>query len=511
MKPLWGSIAALVVLFSLAPVSHADNGPYQDLLRRLPDSTNAIVVADVVKLREALGLKPGTPLISSDAGSLPIGASKFVLGAHLDLSDRRHVWSIAMAQHPGKMSIQDIAKTENEKVDEVAGYKVVPSIRNAYFIELGPDLLGVGSPGNRQMLKRWLTYQKNNQLPALSPYLLQAANPADPALMVMAVNLADSLDPAAVHRGLNGSKVLASRKKADYEKVGKTLVELKGVTFTIQPGNPLAGELTVDFDTDTSAVIDFAKPLMLEILQHVGVYVQDFESWRPRLKDRSIGISGTLSLNAFRKFGTLISTPVPAPEAASMASYQSMDPTERAAASSKRYFKSITQIVSDLKAEKSKTAKGQASWYDRYADQIAKLPILDVDPELIQFGSSTSEQLRAMGASLSGISLQLGHLNRQKMEGQVYSAPSYAGNYRGYNWYGGYWGGGGANLANNAALYRSGTAGGVTTVNNYNQIYQAQDNLVLQGNTARIQLWQQIDNETADVRRRMTLKYNTEF
>ena len=116
-----------------------------------------------------------------------------------------------------------------------------------------------------------------------------------------------------------------------------------------------------------------------------------------------------------------------------------------------------------------------------------------------------------MGASLSGISLQLGYLNRQKMEGQVYNAPNYTGNYSGYNCYGGYWGGGAANLANNVALYRSGTAGGVTTVNNYNQIYQAQDNLVLQGNTARIQLWQQIDNETADIRRRMTLKYNTEF
>src|SRR5436853_643883 len=82
-------------------------------------------------------------------------------------------------------------------------------------------LLAAGSPANRQMLKRWLAYQKNNQLAALSSYLLQAAAPADAAVLVMAVDLADSLDPAAVHRGLNGSKVMASRKNADYEKVAK--------------------------------------------------------------------------------------------------------------------------------------------------------------------------------------------------------------------------------------------------------------------------------------------------
>ncbi len=68
-----------------------------------------------------------------------------------------------------------------------------------------------------------------------------------------------------------------------------------------------------------------------------------------------------------------------------------------------------------------------------------------------------------------------------------------------------------ANLANNAALYRSGAAGGVTTVDNFHQIYMLQDQLVRQGAAARVALWQRIDNETADVRRQLTLKYNSEF
>jgi hypothetical protein len=508
MKLSVSPILALLAVFCITQTSQAADSPYKDLLRRLPDSTNALVVANVPALRQALGVAPGTTLMASD---FPIAANQFVMGAQLDLGERRHLWSIAMCQLARKMPMQDVAKAENEPVDDVAGYSVVASQRNGYFVELGPELFGAGSPANRQQLKRWLSYQKTNQLAALSPYLLQAANPSDPALVVMAVDLADSLCPTAVHRGLNGSKVLASVRNADYEGVGKTLCRAKGVTFTIRPGSPLNGEITVDFDTDTAAIRNFGKSLLIEILQHAGVYVPDFDDWRPRLKERSIGIYGPLSFKALRKFGTMIRTPVPPPEAADMATYASLDPAEQTKAASLRYFKSVSQLLQDLKEDKTAKVRSLAGWYDKYADQIGKLPILNVDPELIGFGSTMSENLRAMGASLRGISLQSGYLQRQKKEGQIYTAPSYEGNYNAWGPYGGYYGGWGANLANNAALYRSGAAGGVTTVNNFDQIYQMQDQLVTAGAASRIALWQRIDDETAAIRKQMTLKYKVEF
>src|SRR5262249_29803352 len=159
--------------------------------------------------------------------------------------------------------------------------------------------------------------------------------------------------------------------------------------------------------------------------------------------------------NGLRKIASMIRTPAPAAEAGDMA-YKSLDPGARAVTSSKKYFTSVTKILDDLQADKTKSVKGQAGWYETYADQIDKLPILDVDPELIQFAASTSQNLRAMSASLKGISLESGYLQRQKAEGQVYQAPQYTGNYNAYGPYGGFYGGWGANLANNAALYRSG-------------------------------------------------------
>jgi hypothetical protein len=510
MKLFCGRSLVLSLFFAAAPLAYAD-GPYQDLVRRLPDSTNVLVTADVQGLRQTLGVAPGTTLSAIDLCSLPIAAKQFLLGANVDLSQRRHLWSVAMAQLANPMPIQDIAKAEGETVGQVAGYSVVASRRNCYFIDLGQDLLAVGSPANRQQLKRWLNYQKNNQLTALSPYLLQAVNSSSSPLILLAVDISDSLDPMAIHRGLNGSKVMASHRNADYAAVAKTLAATKGLTFTIEAGNPLNGSLTVDFDTDTSAVRDFGKALLIEILQHADLYVPDFDSWEPRPKYQSIGIHGPLSFNALRKFGTLIATPVPPPAAASMTSYLSLDPAQRMVAASQRYFKTVNQILADLKDDKTRSVKGLAGWYARYADQLDKLPILDVDPILINFEAATSEHLRAMSASLKGISLQSGYLQMQKTEGQIYQAPSYTGNYNAYGCYGGYYGGGVANLANNAALYRSGTAGGVTTVNNYAQLYMLQEQLVQQGAAARIALWERIDQETADVRRQLTLKYKTEF
>lgn len=489
MKLRCGLLFGILVLCSLAPKSRAQNGPYQDLLRRLPDSTNVLVTIDVPSLRNTLGVAPGTSLLAADVSSIPVMASKFVLGAQVDFSERRHLWSIALTQLKGQMTIQDVAKAENEPVDQFAGYSIVPSPRAAYFVEVAQDVLAARTPADRQQLKRWLSYQKNNPLVAMSQYLMDAANPKQPALVVMAVDLADSLDPDAVHRALMNSPVMATRRNPDYPGVENLIAHVKGMTFTITPGNPLTGYLHVDFDANTSPVIDFGKRFLIEVLQKSHLYVPDFDSWEPQLQANSIGISGALSYNGLRKFGSLIKTPAPNPDAANMTSYQSLSPAERTVMVSKRYFKTITSLLNDLKNDKTRGAKELAGWYNRYADQIDKLPTLDVDPQLIDFSAATTQNLRAMASSLNGISLESGYLQQQKVQGQTYLGT-------GYNSYYGGW---------NDVLM------GSRGVSNYGQVYLAQEALVRQGEAARVQLWQAIDNETAAIRRQMTQKYNTEF
>jgi hypothetical protein len=504
-------IVALLLGTLLPPACWAQSSAYKDMLRRLPDSTNVVVVVDVASLRTALG---GTAKASEEANitSFAATANKLVLGAELDLAQRRLLWSIGIARLGRHISIQNVAQAENEPVEEFAGHSIVPTPRNAYFVDLGNNLLGSYSPASRQMLKAWLGQEKTKQLVTLPPYILSALQPEEPALVVIAIDLSDSMDPTAIHRGLNASEVMSSLKKPDYDKTAKTLEKIKSLTLLIRAGNPLNAELTVSFDAPTKEIRGFAKRLLIEGLQKFGVYVQDFDGWKTRLKENSIGIYGPLSLNAARKYAALIKTPAPNPEAADINAYNSTSPAERMVNSSKRYFKSITKILDDLKIDKAKNVKAMGEWYDRFAEEIDNMAILDVDPDLVKWAAIVASNLRAMGASLKGISIQSSYLQRQKAEGQVYQAPNFGTWSGGYNpYYGAYNTYTGPGLATSAATLASGTAGGVTTVNNFNEIRQQQDQLVTQGTMARNQLWQQIDQETANMRKAMTLKYKSEF
>src|SRR5262249_27356688 len=146
-------------------------------------------------------------------------------------------------------------------------------------------------------------------------YLIQAANPADPALMVMALDMEDHLDPGAIRRSLSMSQVMAAQANVDFDAVTKIIASAKGMTFNIRPGNPLNAALNVDFDADFGLLDPFAKALLFEILQKSELFVPDFNDWVIQAKDQSLRLSGPLSVNALRKLGTLITTPAPNPVA----------------------------------------------------------------------------------------------------------------------------------------------------------------------------------------------------
>jgi hypothetical protein len=490
MKLHCGRILAVLVCFALTQACRGGDSPYQDLLQRLPDSTNVITVANVAGLHKALGLAPGASISSGDLSSIPHKTSQFVMGAQIDLSQRSHLWSLALVKMEGKISIDDIATLEESPAEKLGNYSMVASPRNCYFVELAPNLLAVRTPADRQQLKRWLMFQKNNASPALSPYLQQAVKADDSALMVLAIDLTDNLDPSAIRRGLNRSEVMKSHKKADYDAAGKSIASIQGMTLTVRAGSPLEGELVVSFGQEIKPFRFFAKSLWFEILKKTGLFISDFEEWRSEVGEESVKISGTLSLNGLRKIGALIKTPAPNDAAGDMAAYSSQSPGQRTLAASLSYFKKVTQLLSDLKVDKAKTEKDQAGWYDQFAEQIDKLPTLNVDPELVGFAAATSQHLRAMSTTLNGVSIQNSYLQAVKNSYRVGYAPLGTYSYSAYNGY--YYAG--SNYTGTAMQANQQQAG--------NQAQGAQD---------RQKLWESIDNETAEVRRQMTQKFMTQF
>jgi hypothetical protein len=94
---------------------------------------------------------------------------------------------------------------------------------------------------------------------------------------------------------------------------------------------------------------------------------------------------------------------------ASSAAGESASQSKQAAAS-QQYFRSISSLLDDVR-EKSKDAKTfgeNALWFDNWARRMDRLPVLNVDAELLVYGRDTATALRNMAASLRGIGIYSG-------------------------------------------------------------------------------------------------------
>jgi biotin synthase-like enzyme len=76
---------------------------------------------------------------------------------------------------------------------------------------------------------------------------------------------------------------------------------------------------------------------------------------------------------------------------------------------SKYYFEQVTDIVEMVRKHKSKTIGAMGRWNDQKARQIDELNTLNVDPDMIQYGSDVSEMLRG-----NAITVRKGAINAQK-------------------------------------------------------------------------------------------------
>src|SRR5262249_43918166 len=156
--------------------------------------------------------------------------------------------------------------------------------RDAYFVEMTPNTLGIWQPANRQALSRWLRFTERNKDVAISPYLREAAAAAsNQAQVVLGLDLADVFDPEGVRYRLKQCSTLAG-KPADLETFTRIIASLKGLKFTIRIEYGINGELRVDFGEAVAPLGDYAKPLVLEALDNIGAAIEELGDWDARLE-----------------------------------------------------------------------------------------------------------------------------------------------------------------------------------------------------------------------------------
>ncbi|MFO1092674.1 MAG: hypothetical protein U0992_05070 [Planctomycetaceae bacterium] len=487
------------------------------LLQYIPADANTLSVLRVKELTQSpRGQKEGWAQkheseFLQGAVTIPPWVDVLVRGSYVRPGTQGGEWTVVVLPLPAGADISLVAKREESEVQDLGGLQSVQSHRyNGYFVEFpatdnGRHILGGIAPATRQDTSRWVQEVRGRGRPSISEYLSAAAAETS-AQIVLAIDLHDLFDPATIRHRIDSSEAVGNNGKASAALV---------VDFQSLQGGA-AGHSHRRRDDGRNphglrpAIGDegqFIKPLLVEFLNDAGAAVDELEHAQDRCSRQNRVAQDIAVGRGLRRVLSLITTPPP-PSAMGRAEPTPPSPTPAQASSqpdaeaSRRYYQAVNRIVEDLDKARSRSSSytRTAQWHFNFADKIDRLPSAGVDPELLKYGSDISGKLRALGASLRGVAVQVNALDSSV----VYNVQQYQTYNSGFDWW---WGG--ARTAWGAYNYGMPTYTNVTS--NLAEVRQKQAEVVQQGEPQRTEIWQMIQNERSQVEREMVGKYGAGF
>jgi len=484
------SVRPLMVLAACLLVTPFDEAPawaqFEDLLNRIPASANSIVVIDVSRMHSsALARKEGWQKKHEAAYVerplfLPPEADKIVIAAQLNFAnDLGQNWELAVMDLKEPIPMRSIARAEGGYVDSINGLHSAWTPSDAYFVRLDTSVMGVMHPANRQAVSRWADFGQKNASSVISPYLSQAAKVvrSDGPQIAMAVDLKDSTQPHKLEERLKQSDVLKGNEQK-IKELTEVIKEVQGATFSVKIGSEAEGEFRIDFNSDTAKFASFAKPMVLEFVDELGVHLDDLEKWKVELKGKSIILNGPLSNDGMRRVFSILE--IPSTKFSELKDEDvSPGSPENVAQASLTYFKSVTVLIDDLRKYLQTNRDNHIVYSERYARKIDRLPILNVDDDLLAWGSQVAETLRGVALAKRAAGSRTGVRNSS-----VYGSYSY-------------------NYDSNNNAYGARSNASVKIQNRAEEHSQATG--------VRFNSWKEIEDSTASIRREMTKRYQIEF
>jgi len=192
------------------------------------------------------------------------------------------------------------------------------------------------------------------------------------------------------------------------------LASLRGVTLGITLRDKPFGKIKIDFANDAAPLDKIAKPLFLHVLAHRGLTIDEFEDWKYETKGKQVTLEGYFTEAGLRRIFSAfdrppaLSDPEPAdPKEQPTTQSQSASeqtPEQIAAQATLAYFQDMAELIKDLKRTKNSsdryTSGSIATWCKNYARKIDRLPMLNVDPEMLDFGNGLSQTLSQASMAL---------------------------------------------------------------------------------------------------------------
>ena len=499
-------LGALLVELAGASSLYAQDS-FAQLVDRIPRSANAVVILNMERvLASPMGVREGwkenlAKAFESGLIRVPPRATRFVLASQMDFQFMEPILEAVVMEAGETISVEEIAVKHKGTLDKIFDVEAVALPRDVYVVRFAPRTFGALAPANRQAVWRWL-YDLRSKKP-LSPYLQQAAVYSDDAgtEIIMAVDLEGVVGVQQAQNYLNAAE-LPSEAKKDIASVARLLSSVRGVRLGIRLSAEPFGKLAVDFHNDVSISPELAKTLFLHILAGAGMSLTNLESWQPAVSGKEASLQGTLSRDGLRRVLSLVESPSahelegkPAAEAPSPD-----DPKEIMAVKSLEHFRSTVTLLEDIKKDMKGNLANLSSmslWFDKYAKKIERLPILNVDEDLLEYSTYAARQLRNASLAVRGMGIRSAVRQSDITSGDG-AGYAYAGGYR-YGRYGAY--GGGVAVHSPRAEARA--------IGSERRKVRYQERGAMAGNVQMVR--DEIIQATNDVRRLMTQRYEVEF
>ena len=394
--------AAAATLASGVGFARAD---FNDLTRRVPMDANVIVLINVEKiLASPLGQKEGWKDKLADNFAekpmvVPPGVTRLVLGSQLDPTTLQPQWEVSIMDLQSEVSVDSIAVAERGFVDNLAGKPAAYSPINAYFVQLKPRVLAAVAPANRQFTARWARNSDAMGSAFLSDYLKNAALAVDKSDYVLAIDLTDVASRRRVENRIKREEFTSlAGKKDQAAALADTLASIKGLTLTVEFAATAKGRCVIDFGKDAGPLASVGKNLLCEMLARGGADFPDVQRWKFTASGAALVGEGSISLDGLRMLFSIVDPPTPLQPGDASPQGSPGSPTadnKAMAAASQKYYKTIAAILDKMEsgAKDAPSMSHLAAWMRRDARRIARLPILNVDPDLMAWGSEVSTRL----------------------------------------------------------------------------------------------------------------------
>ncbi|TWU58584.1 hypothetical protein Poly51_13630 [Rubripirellula tenax] len=416
---IFRAFAASAILTSLLTTfAFAENKDFSLLVGKAPSDSNVLTLVNADLIRSSDFYKSA----AASEGDIPFpgleSVKQFVAASRWRLPEGSAIFETMIVYLDG-VSASDVIANDQASESSKFPEGTIP-------VKLSADTLGLYYPNDRQAAMRWAdSGEINFQSDYLSKGIGYAEN--NDTQIVFAVDLDNALDPASMRSWIESNPFPGSTQ-LNPQSAANIIASLDGCTMGIKCTDKAVASWRFDFGANVKTLELVAKPLILNLIDRLGLSLTSMQTWEARVNDKSLFITGELSPSDIR---VLMSVLAKSPESLdqlqlSKESAGSPNSSLTKVESTKMHYDMLNKILRDITHPTNSilTSGAKANYLERYASKIDGLPILNVDEDLLGTSAEIAMRLRTQSEGLRGNQIKAGNYSNNSRE-YSYNGGSY--------------------------------------------------------------------------------------